>query len=124
MKKRAGSFFKNMVNKGKNLFKKEEEEEKEQAAAVDDNGFDSEEDNDIIEVGKSGTRPSQMPGNSFHSSATASAISTSSLSVSGGGVTQQNFPPSSSGLVQTKHLLMEFANNTLLAADNLIHGTN
>lgn len=44
MKKRAGTFFKNVMNKSKGLFKKEE-------TKVDD-GFDSEEDQDIIEVGK------------------------------------------------------------------------
>jgi hypothetical protein len=62
MKKRAGSFFKNVMNKGKNLFnnKKDEEETKE-----GNNDFDSEEDTDIIEVGKKSSAPSHMPSNSL-----------------------------------------------------------
>jgi len=80
MRKRAGSFLKNMMNKGKGLFKKDEEG-KEQTG---DNGFDSEEDNDIIEVGKSGSGlPRQMPGSSFSSLGAASTVAASSLSVSG-----------------------------------------
>ena len=131
MRKRAGSFLKNMMSKGKNLFKKDEEA-KEGAANGDDGGFDSEEDKDIIEVRKKGGGPIQMPGNSFisnHSSGgsgsngvttnAAAHIHASHISASSNIET-----PSSGGISSTKHLLMEFANNTLLAADNLIHGTN
>jgi hypothetical protein len=73
-----------------------------------------------------------MPGNSFisnHSSGgsgsngvttnVAAHIHASHISPSSNIET-----PSSGGISSTKHLLMEFANNTLLAADNLIHGTN
>jgi hypothetical protein len=56
MRKRAGSFLKNMMSKGKNLFKKDEEG-KEGVANGDDGGFDSEEDKDIIEVRKKGGGP-------------------------------------------------------------------
>ena len=73
MKKRAGSFLKNMMSKGKNLFKKEEEgKEGGNDNGADGGGFDSEEDNDIIEVRKNSGGPLQMPGNSFsHLSAIA-----------------------------------------------------
>jgi hypothetical protein len=47
MKKKAGTFFKNVFSKGKNLFKKDQNEENEK-----DDEFDTEEDRDIIEVGK------------------------------------------------------------------------
>lgn len=50
MKKKAGSFLKNVLSKGKNIFKKDDK-------APNENGesnYDSEEDTDIIEVGKTG----------------------------------------------------------------------
>ena len=131
MRKRAGSFLKNMMSKGKNLFKKDEEA-KEGVANGDDGGFDSEEDKDIIEVRKKGGGPIQMPGNSFisnHSSGgsgsngvtTNAVVHIHSSHIPG---SNNHDAPTSGGISSTKHLLMEFANNTLLAADNLIHGTN
>ena len=130
MRKRAGSFLKNMMSKGKNLFKKDEEA-KEGAGNGDDGGFDSEEDKDIIEVRKNGGGPMQVHGTSFisnHLSAGSGSNSTSASSVnhvhaSHIPVGPNHHAPSSGGMSSTKHLLMEFANNTLLAADNLIHGT-
>jgi hypothetical protein len=53
MRKRAGSFFKNVLTKGKGLFNTKEEAKDGQA----DNDFDSEEDHDIIEVGKKNAGP-------------------------------------------------------------------
>jgi hypothetical protein len=131
MRKRAGSFLKNMMSKGKNLFKKDEEA-KEGAGNGDDGGFDSEEDKDIIEVRKKGGGPIQMPGNSFISNHSSGGSGSNNLSTNVvTHVHTSNNPgiknldaPSSGGISSTKHLLMEFANNTLLAADNLIHGTN
>jgi hypothetical protein len=48
--KKAGTFFKSVISKGKNFLKKEESKNPENHP---DTGFDSEEDQDIIEVGKS-----------------------------------------------------------------------
>lgn len=130
MRKRAGSFLKNMMSKGKNLFKKEEEG-KEDAGNGDGGGFDSEEDNDIIEVRKNGGGPMQMPGNriiSNHSSGGSGGNNSSNNAVTHAQVSQvpgsAHLTPNTGGISLTKHLLIEFANNTLLAADNLIHGTS
>jgi hypothetical protein len=73
-----------------------------------------------------------MPGNSFisnHSSGgsgsnTAATNAVTHIHASHIPGSTNHEPPSSGGILSTKHLLMEFANNTLLAADNLIHGTN
>ena len=62
MRKRAGSFFKSVLSKSKNLFNKREGEEE---AKEGGNDFDSEEDHDIIEVGKTNSGPTQMPANSL-----------------------------------------------------------
>ena len=48
MKNKAGSFFKNVISKGKNILKKGSAAERQQEE--EDNGID--EDNDIIEIGK------------------------------------------------------------------------
>ena len=127
MRKRAGSFFKNVLTKGKGLFntnKKEGEEEAKDGQLGND--FDSEEDHDIIEVGKKHAGPVQMPANSLittnHGSGGHSMTSTNG---GGSGNTNQGHghdkPLTSMG--STKHLLIEFANNTFQAADSLIHGT-
>jgi hypothetical protein len=131
MKKKAGSFFKNM----KNLFNKKEEQQTSGSQGGANNAdFDSEEDNDIIEVGgktgSGGARLQQMPANSLiggnHSSGGSGLNSSLNVSLSSGAPTDiptiTHPVPGSFG--STKHLLMEFANNTLLAADNLIHGTD
>ena len=47
MKKKAGSFFKNVLSKGKNLFKKDEKQGND-----DQDDYGTEEDHDIIELGK------------------------------------------------------------------------
>lgn len=49
MKKKAGTFFKSVFSKGKNLFKKETTDENKE----EEEDFGTEEDQDIIEVGKS-----------------------------------------------------------------------
>jgi hypothetical protein len=58
MKKKAGTFFKNVFSKGKNLFKKDQNDENEK-----DDEFDTEEDRDIIEVGKQAI--SKLPNQIF-----------------------------------------------------------
>lgn len=51
MKKKAGTFFKSVLNKGKGLFnKKDDDDSREQR---NDDEFGTEEDHDFIEVGKS-----------------------------------------------------------------------
>lgn len=57
MSKKTGSFFKSVLSKGKNFFKKNDK-------TPDNNQGDgsSDEDNDIIEVGKSGQK---MPSSSL-----------------------------------------------------------
>jgi len=73
-----------------------------------------------------------MPGNSFISNHSSGGSGSNNLSTNvvthahtshNPGIANLD-APSSGGISSTKHLLMEFANNTLLAADNLIHGTN
>ena len=51
MSKKAGSFFKSVISKGKKLFKKEERQE---PSCEDD--FGTEEDTDFIEVGRQGAK--------------------------------------------------------------------
>jgi hypothetical protein len=53
--KKAGTFFKSVMSKGKSLFKQEE------VKAAGDNGYGSDEDTDIIEIGKG-----RMPGLASH----------------------------------------------------------
>ena len=127
MRKKAGSFFKNVLTKGKGLFNSKKEGEEEDAKDGQlGNDFDSEEDHDIIEVGKKNAGPVQMPANSLiianHGSGGHHLSSTNG---GGSSSTNQGYgndkPMTSMG--STKHLLIEFANNTFQAADNLIHGS-
>ena len=52
MKKKAGTFFKSVISKGKGLFKKENPSDSQQDQQNQDVDYGTEEDNDIIEVGK------------------------------------------------------------------------
>ena len=131
MRKRAGSFFKNVLTKGKGLFnntKKEggEGEEEAKDGGQQNNDFDSEEDHDIIEVGKKNAGPVQMPSNSLiitnHGSGGHSMSSTNGGGSNNTGQGHGHDKPMTS-MGSTKHLLIEFANNTFQAADSLIHGT-
>jgi len=83
MRKRAGSFFKNVLTKGKGLFNNKEEAKDGQA----DNDFDSEEDHDIIEVGKKNAGPVQMPANSLNHGSGGHSMSSST---NGGGSSNTN----------------------------------
>lgn len=58
MSKKTGGFFKSIISKGKGLFKKEDKNQNE--ANNDSDG--TEEDHDIIEVGKQGN---QVPATSL-----------------------------------------------------------
>ena len=63
MKKKAGSFFKNVLSKGKNLFKKDEKGGADNDENHDVEDFGTEEDHDFIEVGKSNKVPTQLLSN-------------------------------------------------------------
>ena len=120
MKKRAGSFFKSVMSKGKNLFKNKEDEETKVGGGDQDHLYDSDEDTDIIEVGgnrNSAGAPLSMPGNSL-------IIQSSSLHHNSPNAHPSEGTRRSSGqaTVSSTKLLIEFAGNTLQAADHLIHG--
>jgi hypothetical protein len=124
MRKRAGSFFKNVLTKGKGLFNNKKEGEEEAKDGQLDNDFDSEEDHDIIEVGKKNAGPVQMPANSLITTNHGSGgHSMSSANGGGSSNTNQGHEKPMTSMGSTKHLLIEFASNTFQAADSLIHGT-
>lgn len=50
--KKASTFFKGFVSKGKSMFNTKKEGGQAAAATTVDNGFDSGEDDDLIEIGK------------------------------------------------------------------------
>jgi hypothetical protein len=114
MKKRAGSFFKSVLSKSKNLFTKKDEEEESKEEGAGSNDFDSEEDHDIIEVGKTKAGPTQMPANSLMiSNNNGAGAGNAGTSGTGNGSVSHERPAANGGLGSTKHLLMEFATNTL-----------
>ena len=50
--KKAGRFFSDMVSKGKKMLNQEKKDQLSQLDKNNDNGFDSGEDDDLIEIGK------------------------------------------------------------------------